>query len=284
MESLPEVIMQTVFVIRSVNDDYLRKLESQDGGDVLILIMISIVASLISITNKYVWIDEMMVISNCKSLVKQVKPDFWHDAESFVKFTRSGRAKMEQIHYHVVQNKFEECLDSIKSLEMNERHVIIEDIKRGTSTQGLAVLKQKIVDWSDPNISVQDVEKAYRSAELDEKWDTHFLTPKKQDEKRAEIESKLRREMSNEIFYHMLRVFLTQEFEWCLRFESNYHRRKLKHSNNDKLEIQTDNSNADIPDIRQTYIYLSYGFIIRVIWRLAAVTARFVIISLVWVR
>ena len=65
LESLPEVIMQSVFMIRSVNDPYLRNLEK--GSDLFLLIIISIIASIISVTNKYVWIDDFMVTKNCQS-------------------------------------------------------------------------------------------------------------------------------------------------------------------------------------------------------------------------
>ena len=65
LESLPEVIMQSVFMIRSLNDEYLTEIES----DIFWLIIISIIASILSITNKYVWIDEYMVIPDCRSLV-----------------------------------------------------------------------------------------------------------------------------------------------------------------------------------------------------------------------
>ena len=63
LESLPEVILQTVFVIRSVNDETLSDAEQANGSNVLILIIISIIASIISITNKYVWIDDISPIA-----------------------------------------------------------------------------------------------------------------------------------------------------------------------------------------------------------------------------
>eukprot|EP01084_Bolivina_argentea_P052490 96434_1 len=57
LESLPEVIMQSVFVMRAVNDERLNKA----AGEILWLVLFSIFASLLSITNKYVWIDEYMM-------------------------------------------------------------------------------------------------------------------------------------------------------------------------------------------------------------------------------
>ena len=69
LESLPEVIMQ--------------ELEKADGGvvDVLTLVVISVIASLISITNKYVWIDELMVVWQCESFGKSTS--FWKDYSNF---------------------------------------------------------------------------------------------------------------------------------------------------------------------------------------------------------
>ena len=46
LESLPEVIMQSVFIIRSYNDDRLMELEEESG--VSKLIAVSIIASLLS--------------------------------------------------------------------------------------------------------------------------------------------------------------------------------------------------------------------------------------------
>ena len=45
--------------------------------------------------------------------------------------------------------------------------------------------------------------------------------------------------------------------------------------------VKNQRQNVDI-DNRTKHLF-SYGFIIRVIWRLAAATARFAIISLIWV-
>eukprot|EP01084_Bolivina_argentea_P186340 321225_1 len=65
LESLPEVIMQSVFVMRAVNDETLKKA----SGDIFILVLFSIFASLLSITSKYVWIDEVMVKVEAKELM-----------------------------------------------------------------------------------------------------------------------------------------------------------------------------------------------------------------------
>eukprot|EP01084_Bolivina_argentea_P273134 465191_1 len=48
MESMPQIVLQSVFLIRSANDDYLKIEGSND-----LLMILSIIASLISISNKY---------------------------------------------------------------------------------------------------------------------------------------------------------------------------------------------------------------------------------------
>jgi len=63
LESLPEVIMQSVFYMRAYNDPYLR---SRASG-IYILVGVSIFASLLSIASKYVWVDEWMVDDPSKS-------------------------------------------------------------------------------------------------------------------------------------------------------------------------------------------------------------------------
>eukprot|EP01083_Nonionella_stella_P075744 206014_1 len=64
LESLPEVVMQSVFLMRALNDPKLKEV----AGDIEGLVIFSIIASVMSITNKYVWIDEFMVWHNAKSI------------------------------------------------------------------------------------------------------------------------------------------------------------------------------------------------------------------------
>eukprot|EP01083_Nonionella_stella_P035421 96644_1 len=71
LESLPEVIMQSVFIMRALNDDTLQEV----AGHLDWLIFISIIASLLSITSKYVWIDEIAVRESAKTIFPK-KEDF----------------------------------------------------------------------------------------------------------------------------------------------------------------------------------------------------------------
>ena len=84
LESMPEVILQSVFIIRSANDEWLV----QQEGTVFGLIILSIIASICSISNKYVWMDELMVIEPAQSLVfKQNHPiDYLSTEEMIVKY------------------------------------------------------------------------------------------------------------------------------------------------------------------------------------------------------
>eukprot|EP01083_Nonionella_stella_P048656 129952_1 len=73
LESLPEVIMQSVFIMRSRNDAILREV----AGSIGVLVFFSIAASLLSITSKYIWIDEVAVIESATGLMP--KKDDWGD-------------------------------------------------------------------------------------------------------------------------------------------------------------------------------------------------------------
>eukprot|EP01084_Bolivina_argentea_P271588 462175_1 len=55
-ESLPQVVLQSVFIIRSNNDAKLRE------DSTLYLVAISLIASLFSVTNKYIWLDKEAVV------------------------------------------------------------------------------------------------------------------------------------------------------------------------------------------------------------------------------
>eukprot|EP01083_Nonionella_stella_P172202 590201_1 len=61
-ESMPQIVLQSVFVIRSANDKKLRK------GSNIYLIMLSVIASLLSISNKYVTLDKEAVCLSAQSL------------------------------------------------------------------------------------------------------------------------------------------------------------------------------------------------------------------------
>eukprot|EP01084_Bolivina_argentea_P056011 102566_1 len=64
-ESIPQIILQSVFVIKSANDPYLSKQETNN----LTLLLLSIIASLISISTKYInnW-DKGFVVKTADSL------------------------------------------------------------------------------------------------------------------------------------------------------------------------------------------------------------------------
>eukprot|EP00486_Rosalina_sp_Unknown_P015030 CAMPEP_0201593720 /NCGR_PEP_ID=MMETSP0190_2-20130828/191242_1 /ASSEMBLY_ACC=CAM_ASM_000263 /TAXON_ID=37353 /ORGANISM="Rosalina sp." /LENGTH=147 /DNA_ID=CAMNT_0048053023 /DNA_START=187 /DNA_END=627 /DNA_ORIENTATION=- len=61
IESMPMILLQSVFIIRSYNDPRLT-------GDDLILIGFSVIASLFSVANKYVGLDENTFEDEAKSL------------------------------------------------------------------------------------------------------------------------------------------------------------------------------------------------------------------------
>eukprot|EP01083_Nonionella_stella_P098250 276217_1 len=58
IESMPQIILQTVFLIRSVND---AGLKSTLGGSGMYLIVLSIIASVLSVANKFIWLDKAAV-------------------------------------------------------------------------------------------------------------------------------------------------------------------------------------------------------------------------------
>lgn len=60
-ESLPQIVLQCVFIVRSFNDPLLSNNSS------MILIYLSIMASLLSITQKYVWFDKLCVLEECRN-------------------------------------------------------------------------------------------------------------------------------------------------------------------------------------------------------------------------
>eukprot|EP01084_Bolivina_argentea_P072837 132226_1 len=66
-ESLPQIILQSVFIIRAANDTSLK-----EAGSNTVLIMLSIIASLCSIANRFAYLDRPGVVKKATSL-KPVK-------------------------------------------------------------------------------------------------------------------------------------------------------------------------------------------------------------------
>ena len=71
-ESLPEAIMQSVFILRSYNDPDLNNNEEGDSA-FLLLLSLSIGASILSIANKYIWVDCESVEFYCQSFLMSKK-------------------------------------------------------------------------------------------------------------------------------------------------------------------------------------------------------------------
>eukprot|EP01083_Nonionella_stella_P105903 304923_1 len=81
-ESMPQIVLQSVFIIRSANDQYLS-----ESGSNLELLLFSVLASLFSISNKYVWFDKQSVFEIAKSLKpRQTFPHcihYWYIVRTF---------------------------------------------------------------------------------------------------------------------------------------------------------------------------------------------------------
>ena len=88
LESLPEAIMQSVYLIRSYNDPRLR---GDDGSFTNYLIIISVLASILSIANKYVWIDEIMVNVYCRSIIVSLQTLLEHFTFKMIKSSEGAK-------------------------------------------------------------------------------------------------------------------------------------------------------------------------------------------------
>ena len=93
LESMPEGILQSVFIIRSANDDYLLRNEATVFG----LTILSIIASICSITSKYIWIDQFMTINSAKSMFFKA-PDFTDVSKTpYIRFKDAVGIKIQEI-------------------------------------------------------------------------------------------------------------------------------------------------------------------------------------------
>ena len=61
-ESLPQIVLQSIFIIKASNDPYLQ------SNNTLYLVTISLISSLFSIANKYTWLDGEAVVDAAKEV------------------------------------------------------------------------------------------------------------------------------------------------------------------------------------------------------------------------
>eukprot|EP01083_Nonionella_stella_P110949 325067_1 len=81
-ESMPQIVLQSVFLIRSANDDRLKY------GSNMGLLLFSVLASLFSISNKFVWADTQGFV---REIARSLKPrqsfpgcvNYWYIARAF---------------------------------------------------------------------------------------------------------------------------------------------------------------------------------------------------------
>lgn len=240
-ESFPEVIMQSVFVMRSINDPILN--DSND--DIAILIFISIFASILSITTKYIWIDEMMVISNCTHLIV---------SKAGIIFDKI----YDEMHDHS-EMEFDKILNVFSNscqlygimTQILINHCDIKDSLNNNST----------IDWS--NIIITDkmvIDTCMLLRQLspiadgndEEKFGELNLTT---------INQQLTCARSLIQTNSIVNCIKQNKYSWVFNVDTCRHKQK---------------SHAK-------QVLVSYGFIIRCLWRFCAVAARFAILSLVWV-
>eukprot|EP01083_Nonionella_stella_P163284 536949_1 len=67
-ESMPQIVLQSVFLIRSGNHPGL----GEEGGSNVTLLLFSVMASLLSISNKFVWLDKHL--DSVRDIAKSLKP------------------------------------------------------------------------------------------------------------------------------------------------------------------------------------------------------------------
>eukprot|EP01084_Bolivina_argentea_P271490 461993_1 len=83
-ESLPQVVLQSVFIMRGYNDPVLR------NDNTIYLVGFSLLASMLSITNKFIWLDEECVVEDAQQPQLSKKQPFinkWYLLRSIWRFS-----------------------------------------------------------------------------------------------------------------------------------------------------------------------------------------------------
>ena len=280
LESLPELILQSVFIIHSANDPYLSKSE-QNNNSLFLLVILSIIASLISITNKYIWFDEIMVIKNVKSFYVTDELMLTQLIEN--ELNEKGCAEL----FSWLYNSDDPCAQHIKPTSKSE----LDDERR----QILPYLLSQLVISHCNSIDIQmalglmDMVLGYtESAPASTNFSFDYYDVTTIDLLEAKQKAK------------------KHAWDWTLdKIESTDQRLQWAIDNIDRTCISKEKT-AQLVKIASDYQYswvipacqesmccfcvatkkhkyfISYGFIFRVIWRFSAVVSRFVIFSLIW--
>lgn len=287
LESLPEVVMQSVFVIRSYNDEYL--VEREGDNNLFQLIILSIFASIISIANKYIWLDGTTMIKNVSSLIvskETILKEYFHDhnvdrfqtqdpehqGSTLLKditvdpesgYTLSeGSWHANQIIEALVMNKLMDGCDNItQSSDINDYDLNLccfdgNKFETDISDEMILAACQSV---GDVDFEIQRKGKKYLCLAV---------------EKNIKYENIQR--LSKEFFIKVLKndylftvpissISCLHNKCTCSMCQSYLAKQKLKKDYNCK-----------------NHYFISYGYLIRVIWRIAAVCCRFIIISLIW--
>ena len=249
LESLPEAIMQSVYLIRSYNDPRLR---GSDGSFTNYLIIISVLASILSIANKYVWIDELMVNVYCRSVIVSLQTLL--DYLTF-KMIESQETKVNNMPY----------ITSKKITSFVVSDIVYQHIKSGWKNKNKNKNNNRIasvdltptsIDWK--NIQVTDAMMDVARAGKDIAGDDIFLSNHDRDR-----------------IPGIINKTIPDNGEWLEKYYESIKKKKYE----TKWAV---NLFFCWKGLKGRY-YLSIGYIIRLIWRLSAVTSRFVIFSLIWV-
>ena len=306
LESLPEAIMQSVFIMRSYNDEYLNTRDRNSSNNQLFiaLLYLSIFASIISIANKYMWVDSTIVQFYCESLfiskktiirriAKQFVPESFKlgKLETIIELSKLGSSYENlgkiQNNQYALHEMVKEMIPQLfvnyyQDYQANEKHgsklndsdVAVEMIDKPETK-----MTEDDHDISDTNWKLIDskmiVENLIDQYTTDDDYQEAIQSHTSWDleQKRLGV---LRDEYKN-----ILKLFLLYKSG-----NDNYNDNEMKEAIQKLLwRIHRDEwilhwSMKSFFDHKK--YFFSLGFLIRAVWRICAVTNRFLIISLIW--
>ena len=264
LESLPEAILQSIFIMRSYNDPDLR---GSGDSTFIILLYLSIFASIISIANKYIWADSNMFEFYCQSPVTSKETMIMNIAQQFVpEYDDIGVLETSIAFVKLGYDK-----QTIKSFQ--ERRVFWRDMMGHTVVKLFVDYYHKRGKLDKKQTDDQILEDLISFGTRDEEYEVTVLKTDRFDLGSAYMDDLI---PFKNAYIDLLKYYLISGVSQEQKLKINELLWRIK---NDDFNLHWSVNRL----CKYDRYCLCLGFMIRSIWRISAVTNRFVIISSIWV-
>lgn len=270
LESFPEAFMQLVFIIKTYNDPYLSE-NASTSSMFVVLLYVSIFASILSIANKYIWIDSYYVYFYAQSSII-TKQNIIRNICSKLEIDKKD---FQEIHMDYTKRVSDWTPDYFHQFFVFAAQEIISHLfaeyHHAYWQKSASLCKQSN---NNTNISIV-TDNDFKSILINS--NCFKISQAKLDEQVV----LLRYHHTSELFDESVRVAFAKIVQNILLSNKNENciQELLWRIHHDKLKYNWSMKQCG----KNSKYYLCFGFVIRSLWRVSAITNRLIVISLTWV-